>query len=389
MLEHPFEFYDHVRRTEPVYEVPERDLFIITKREDIEFVLMNRDLFTVKGRSPTKTYPQRYPTRLDLSNVDPPEHRALRRAYMLLLAPRRIAQLREQMEAKAHQLIDAFASEPEIELISVYARPLPAWFMGALLGVPEDMHLQLAQWANDYFELMDSNLHRTRDFDVVEKAHQRSYVDFMNFCGDLVTEWRRNPPQGALGDFVNSLNSAGKLYTIDELANQLRLLISGAQTTIEAIAQAVDAVRLNDRQALDDDETLQLLVEESIRKDGPATYTPRRPLQDIELSGVKIPAGKRILLSLQAGNHDDAFYSSPDEFDLNRSKLRRHIGFGLGIHFCVGAPTARAETFVAVRALFARFRDIRLSDRNDYAHRTDLTAMRVLKQVHLELEAVQ
>jgi cytochrome P450 len=389
MREDPFPYYEHVRAMSPVLEVPERDMYVLTKREDIEFVLLHPELFTVKGRSPTKTYPgQRYPTMLDLSNVDPPAHKALRAAYLKLLSPRRIAELRPLIEAKAHSLIDAFADEPEVEIVAAFARPLPCWFMGTLLAIPEALHEQVERWAFDYFDLLDSNLHHTVDFGDTESRVERSFTDFMNFCGDLVMEWRENPPEGSLGDFAMSRKDDGELFSIDELANQVRLLISGSQTTIHAITQAiVDAVRLDDRTAIEDDKVLGLLIEESIRKDGPSTYLPRRPLEDLEINGVKIPAGKRILLSVQSGNHDEEFFGCPTHFDLERPNLKRHIGFGLGIHLCVGAPTARVETTVALKTLFARFRTIRLAADNEYLHRTDLTGMRFLKAVRLELAA--
>jgi cytochrome P450 len=392
MLEDPYPFYEELRGAEPVCPIPRRDpagrlTYLVTKRKDIDFILLHPQLFSNAGRSPTKSYPgQQYPTGIDLSNTDPPDHKALKQCYLTLLAPRHLESLKPRIYEKANELIDAFADRDEVELRAAYARPLPTWFMGQLLGVPAELHWKLERWAFDYFELLDSNVHRTKEWGPLEEELQQSYVDFMNFCGDLVVGWRENRPDGVLGDFAYTRNGEGELYTVDELANQVRLFISGAQTTIESIAKAVvDYVQLEEKPDLGDDDYMQRFVEESIRLDGPATYLPRIVLEDVELSGVEVRAGSRLLISLQSGNRDEELFECPEAFDADRPNVRRHIGFGMGIHMCVGAGTARLETTVALRALVSRFRELRLSPKNTFEHRTDLTQMRQFKEVHLEL----
>jgi cytochrome P450 len=144
MLEDPFPFFEAVRTTDPVYPMPGRDAYLITRREDVEFALQHPDIFSNTGRTAGKTYPgQRYQTCPDLASTDPPEHKARRALYLHLLSPRRIATVRPIMERKAHELIDGFAGDAEVEIIDRYAKPLPAWVMGWLLGVPDEMHTQL------------------------------------------------------------------------------------------------------------------------------------------------------------------------------------------------------------------------------------------------------
>jgi cytochrome P450 len=100
-----------------------------------------------------------------------------------------------------------------------------------------------------------------------------------------------------------------------------------------------------------------------------------------------LPAGTRLLLSWQSGNRDETAFENAEEYTPERPNLGRHVGFGFGIHRCIGAPLAHAEGIVALQAMFARFREIRLSPENDYTHRTEFTGIRTLRELHLELEA--
>jgi cytochrome P450 len=259
--------------------------------------------------------------------------------------------------------------------------------MGWLLGIPDEMHEQLDRWAGEYFDLFDSSLHRKGEFDDVESRLIPSFVAFTNFCGDLVVDWRDNGEEGSpLASFAFSRKEDGTLFSVDELANEVRLLVVGAQTTANLIARAVvDVLEMDDRGYVSDEKHVQMIVDESLRKDGPATYIPRICAQEVELAGIVIPAGARVFLAIQSGNRDETYYGCPAKFDTERPNLKRHLAFGYGAHHCVGAPIARMEATVALMALFERLPEIRLSPRNDFSHRTNLTALRSLKHVYLEL----
>lgn len=388
MLEDPFPFFESLRTESPVFAVPSRDVYLVTRREDIEYVVRHPELFSSKGRASLESYPgQRYRTMPDLTGTDPPEHRAIRAAHLHLLSAKRLREMRQGLEAEAHRLIDQFVGQAEVEFISAFAKPFPAWVMGSLLCVPREMHQQLDTWAGQYFDLFDKNLHHPNpegaDPDLVA-----SFVDFMNFCGDLVVDRREDPNGDALSEFVNSPKEDGSLFTVDEMANYVRLLVVGAQTSTYLIAQSlIEVVNMDDPGELSNHRYLQKVLDESLRKDGPATYGPRVCTEDIEIAGVKLAAGTRVFLAWQSGSRDERTFERPTQFDPNRPNLAKHLGFGLGIHRCIGAPLAHVEGEVALEAMFSRFRDIRLSPKNDYTHDTTLTSMRALKELHLELKA--
>lgn len=388
MLEEPFSFFEEKRAKCPVFHVPSRNVYIVTRREDIEYIALHPEIFSNRGRASLVTYPgQRYQSMADLASMDGAEHKILRDAHMAFVSPRRLREMRPAMEQEANRLIDQFIDQPEVEFLAVFARPFPAWMMGkALLDLPDELHEQIDIWAVNYFDLFDRNLHHASEGGPDPELIS-SYVDFTNFCGDLARSHRDNPRDTPLSEFVNFVKPDGSQYSIDEMASHVRLLVVGAQTSANLMAQAlIDTIRAGE--AVDATERAQAvkLLDESLRLDGPATYGPRVTTQDVELGGVHLPAGTRLMLAWQSGNRDEAVFECPHQFRHDRPKLAKHVGFGLGPHRCIGAALAQLEGEIALKTLFTRFRSIRLSARNDFRHDTDLTSMRNLRALYLELE---
>lgn len=390
MMEDPFPFLERMRHTEPVFWEEARNAYFLTRREEVEFAFLHPEIFSNEGRTPGHTYPgQRYETIADLAGTDPPEHTSRRALYLDLIGPRRVKQLQPAIVKKANSLIDSFVDEVEVNFTEVFAVPLPAWAMGWILGIPEDMHKQLDVWADEYFDLFDASLHKKGAFQETEEKLIPSFVEFTNFCGDLVLKWREDADADeSLKAFAESTKKDGTPFSVDELANETRLMVTGGKTTQSLIAKAiVDVLRMEERGDMTDEKHVTELVEETLRRDGPATHIPRICVQEVELAGVTIPAGSRVFLSLLAANRDEAYYPCPAEFEPGRPNGKRHLGFGFGSHHCVGAPIARLEATVALMTMFDRFKEIRLSPRNDFKHNLELTALRGMKGVYLELES--
>jgi cytochrome P450 len=365
-------------------------MHVVTRHRDIEYVLRNPQLFSSQGRTPIVTYPgQRYQTTSDLVGTDAPEHRAIRTVHQALLSAKRLREIRPAMEAEANRMVDQFAGRGEVEYISAFAKPFPAWVMGYILCLPLEMHQQVDRWAVEYFELFDKNLHHPGEGGPPPELI-KSYVDFMNYCGDLVTDRRENPRDDALSEFVNARRDDGSQFSIDEMANYVRLLVTGGQTTTSLVAQSlVEVLNMKDRGDLADPRHLEKIVDETLRKDGPATFCPRVCTEDVEIGGVALPAGTRVFMAWHSGSRDEEMFECPAEFRPNRPNLARHLGFGQGIHRCIGAPLAKIEAEVGLKTMFSRLRNLRFSRKNDFRHDTSLTAMRVLRELHLEFSAAE
>lgn len=388
MLENPFPFFEEKRAHCPVFPVPSRSMYVVTRHKDLEFVLRNPDIFSSEGRNPLVNFPgQRYKSTPDLVSMDAPQHKQVRTVHQALLSPKRLREMRPVMEAEIHQMIDRFADKGEIEFINAVAKPFPAWVMGYILCLPREMHEQVDIWATEFFELFDKNLYHPNEGGPPQRLID-SYVNFMNYCGDLVADRRKNPQDNdPLTEFVNSRKEDGSLFSLDEMASYVRLLITGAQTSTSMLAQSlVEVIRMKDRGDLNDSKWIAKIVDESLRKDGAATYCPRIVTRDVELGGTALPAGARVYLSWHSANADETVFEEPYEFRPDRPNLAKNLGFGQGNHRCIGAPLAQLEGEVVLKALFTRFRDIRLSPKNDFKHDTSLMAMRVFNELHLELE---
>lgn len=387
MLEDPFTFFEKARTHSPVFAVPSRKMHVVTRHADIEYVLRNPKLFSSADRTPVLSFPgQRYQTMPDLVGTDGAQHKEIRTAHLALLSTKRLREIVPAMEAEAHAMIDAFADKEEVEFIEAFAKPYPAWVMGHILCLPREVHMQVDQWAVDFFEVFDQLLHHP-DANTLPPHLIKSYVDFMNYCGDLAVELRERPRGDALSDFVNARKSDGSLFSIDEMATYIRLLVTGAQTSTSLLAQSVvEVLRMRGRGDMANDRYLDQLIDETLRKDGPATYCPRTARQDVEIGGVALPAGSKVFLAWHSGCRDPDMFENPDEFSPERAKLQRHLGLGQGVHRCIGGPLAQLEGRITLKALFSRFGSIRLSPKNDFSHDTSLTAIRVLNTLYLELE---
>jgi hypothetical protein len=180
----------------------------------------------------------------------------------------------------------------------------------------------------------------------------------------------------------------GQLFSIDRVANEVKLLVIGGNETTTFMMSAAIAELYSRPEGpgdLRDEKYVHRVVDETLRKESVAAWSPRSAARDIEMHGVTIPAGSKVLLMWGSGGRDEEQFERPDEFDPSRPNLKRHLGFGLGIHFCVGAALARTEATIAFRTLVQRFPSLRLSPRNEFRHLTYLTEIRALSELYLEL----
>ncbi|MGK5529875.1 cytochrome P450 family protein [Streptomyces sp. URMC 129] len=293
-----------------------------------------------------------------LLNIDPPDHTRLRRLVSTAFTPRRVAEFEPRVRELAERLVDGFAGAGSADLIDEFAFPLPIYAICELLGVPREDQDDFRRWAG-------MMLHTAGKRGGVGRAVRR----MRTYLGELIHRKR-----GELGDdLISGLIRAsdhGEQLTEDEAASMaFILLFAGFETTVNLIGNGTLALlrnpaelaRLRGAVAAGDEGLMATAVEELLRYDGPVELaTWRFASEPLTLGGERVERGDPVLVVLAAADRDPERFAAPDVLDLGRTD-NPHLGYGHGIHYCLGAPLARLEARTALATLLRRLPDVRLA----------------------------
>ncbi len=284
-----------------------------------------------------------------LLNMDPPDHTRLRALVHKAFTPRMVDNLRPRIRKIAADLLDAMAGHDEIDLIDAYALPLPIIVIAEMLGVPVEDQAQFRQWSD------------TLLFDPDFEASSAAAMAFTMYMQEMIERRQTEPQDDLITALVQAEEDGDKLDRMELMGMIFLLLVAGHETTVNLIGNGTLALlEYPDQMAylqahVDDEAVVKAAVEEILRYDGPVeTATLRFAFEDIDFGGTVIPRGEAILVALVSANRDPVVFDAPDRFDISRQS-NRHIAFGSGIHYCVGAPLARLEGQIAIPALVRRF----------------------------------
>ncbi|WP_246074984.1 cytochrome P450 [Nonomuraea terrae] len=281
--------------------------------------------------------------------MDPPDHTRLRGLVSRAFTPRMLERLRPRIEAITTDLVSSLPKEAD--LVSGLAYPLPVMVISEMLGVPPEDHLRFRGWSESLARGLDPIL-----TDDLAAESGRAAQEFRDYFRELIAIRRERPGD----DLLSALTQVSELTEGELLATCVLLLVAGHETTVNLIANGV--LNLTRHGLLKHAaEHPKQVVEEVLRYDPPVQLTARQALQDMELGGVPVPAGTRVMALIGAANRDPAVFSDPDRFDVTRDP-GRHLAFGLGIHFCLGATLARMEGEIALSALATAAPDLDLAE---------------------------
>lgn len=288
---------------------------------------------------------------------DPPDHRRLRSLVQMAFTPAMVAGLTSRIEAITGELLDAMARQSTVELIDALALPLPLTVIAEMLGVPPD---ERASFRALFAKLVDPDALNPLSF--VRNLPRMARLN--RFIRHLIALRREQPGDDLMTALVRA-EEAGDRLSEDELVSMVFLLLfAGHETTVNLIASGVQALLAHpDQLALlrERPELIDTAVEELLRFTNPVgTVAPRFAREDMEIAGVHVPRGTTLMLLLASANLDEAAFPEAHRLDLTREP-NRHLSFGLGAHFCLGAPLARLEARVAIPALVRRFPSMRLA----------------------------
>ncbi|MYV55946.1 cytochrome P450 [Streptomyces sp. SID3212] len=294
-----------------------------------------------------------------LLNIDPPDHTRLRRLVSKAFTPRRVAQFAPRVQELTDRLIDGFAAKGEADLIHDFAFPLPIYAICDLLGVPREDQDDFRDWAGMMI----------RHGGGPRGGVARSVKKMRNYLAELIHRKRENPGDDLISDLIRSSDHGEHLTENEAAAMAFILLFAGFETTVNLIGNGMYALLRHPEQrallqaSLDAGESglLATGVEELLRYDGPVELaTWRYATEPLTLGGQEVATGDPVLVVLAAADRDPARFEDPDRLDLAR-RDNQHLGYGHGIHYCVGAPLARLEGQAALGTLLTRLPDMRLA----------------------------
>ncbi|HVU52514.1 MAG TPA: cytochrome P450 [Polyangia bacterium] len=342
----PYPFYAALRRDAPVLEVAARGWWAVARHADVGFALRRPDLFSSSVNSDRADIPARE----TLLGSDPPAHTGLRKRVERSFTPRRIRALADRLEGLARELVAGFEARGACDVVASLAAPLPVTIIAELMGIDPARGSDFKVWAD---AIIARGTGRPSDVDrAVLDARVR---EFKAYLGEAIEARRRAPGDDLLGALVRDEDGAAGLSPAQALNFAVLLLIGGSETATNLIGNTLRAL-FADAQALArvraDRALVPALVEEALRFDAPVQSLLRRTTAEVELAGARIPAGAIVLLLLGSANRDESVFADADRFRLDRAATK-HLAFGAGPHYCLGATLARLEAEAALGAVLA------------------------------------
>ena len=320
----------------------------LMKHDDVYHALRDHDTFSSVTAFVGKLTP-----RLTLIQDDPPRHSRLRRIVNQTFTVKRVEALRPWIAGVVAELLDGIGTD-EADFVSSYSIPLPMKVIARLLGIPGEDYLTFKHWSEAV----------TAFTTMRPEERAASSGELMKYFGRMALQRRAEAADDLITALVEAEVEGDSLADAELLGFCLILLIAGNETTTHLISNLLNL--LADRPDLwnrlrEDRSLVDAAIDECLRHESPVQRLPRRTTREVEVSGVTLPPESRVMILYGAANRDPSAFPNPDEFRLDRD-LHHHVAFGHGIHYCLGAPLARAEANVTLNTLLDRFASLRRGD---------------------------
>ncbi|MDX2243716.1 MAG: cytochrome P450 [Leptolyngbyaceae cyanobacterium bins.302] len=336
-----FEQYARMRRESPVFYNAEQQCWAVYGYDDVRNVFANWQLFSSKVPHP----PEQTDFTQSLNFTDPPKHRSLRSLVAKVFTSRRVEELAPRMIEITNELIDRVKDQGQMDFIHDFAIPLPVIVIAEILGVPVERRADFKHWSDG---IMESN--------------QAAYRAMGDYFRELIQQRVGKPGHDLVSDLI-AVHEGSETLSAQELVDFcMVLLVAGNETTTNLLANTIVCLHefpeAYDR-LRNEPELLNLAIEETLRYRSPAQILPRYTKVETQIGGQTIPAGQLVLVNVGSANRDETKFDRADQYVIDRDP-NEHLAFGNGIHFCLGAPLARLEAEIGLRAILERLPNLRI-----------------------------
>jgi len=367
-LADPYPTYARLRAEAPIAWYGGWNAWIVTRHGDVNALLRDRRLgrviHHVDPALARASVPEHAPFDAiqagSLLEIEPPDHTRIKQAVQDVFTPRHVRALQPRIEAIVEGRMVALAarSERRADLIRDVAEPIPVTVIAELLGVPEEERDRLPPWSKAIIGMFEPE--RTP---AMERAAVAAAAEFAAFVASLITHKRRHPSDDLIGRMV-ALHDAEpeRLSEHEIIANAILFLNAGHEAVVNVLGNGLLALLRNPEQqrlVASEPGLVPSAVEEMLRFDTPLQFFERLVLSDMTYQDLSWPRGTKVCLYYASANRDAAVFAEPDRFDVRRHP-NPHVAFGLGVHYCIGAPLARLELATALSTLLTRFPALRL-----------------------------
>ena len=374
LLADPYPAYAMLRATQPVLRIPlpgtDAGGYVLTRYDEVQRVLRDPRFSVDRRRS---QFMQRNRDALPPALVqallgeqgglrsmlvtDPPDHTRIRGLVNKAFTPRHVARLRGHIQDICDELLTAAESRGRFDVMADLANQLPAIVIAELLGVPAADRDRFKEWSNDQVSLLGSP-----DPGAAVERFERGLAALLAYLTDAIAERRRRPGDDLLSAMIAAQEARDALTDAELLATSNLLLVAGHETTTNLIGNGLLALLRHPTELArlqEDPARIPGAIEEMLRWDSPVQATVRVTTAPTELDGETLPTGALVVAMIGAANRDPAVFADPERFDVSRAD-ERHLSFGFGPHFCLGAPLARLEGEVVFATLLRRCPRLRL-----------------------------
>ncbi|MET0158596.1 MAG: cytochrome P450 [Acidimicrobiales bacterium] len=398
----PHPHYERMRAEDPVHWVESSQEYLVTRHDLVLEVL--RDPATFSSRRTRALMPltkeelarvkaaqdEGHPRLPMLIAADAPDHTRHRRLVSKAFSPRTVAAREDSVRAIATRLIDSWIDRGRIEFVEDFAVPLPVEVIADALNVPHDLMGDFKRWSDD--AIVGFGDGATVDQLV---AAERGVNELQRHLEAELEERRVRPQDDLLTSLLEAriddddpeVTDTRPLETAEVLGVVQQLIVGGNETTTKALTELMRHLADHPEHwaaVQQDPSTIPTIIEESLRLSSPVQGFPRTATRDVELGGVAIAKGQRLVVTYASANRDETLFAEPEAFTPDRDGLTDHVAFGKGPHFCLGAGLARLELRVALEELSRRLASYTLTPDNDFRYNESFL-LRGLLELHLDI----